>query len=205
MRTEEVNKLNIINDLHIGSKYNDDENAFNKLNATPVDGNTYLNGDLVDMACCPKKDVRTLRDYQVCLLNKWKNHYIKGNHDLIPDQTAFAIHTLENESKDRVIITHGHLLGSAKRVQKWTKYEQKSAGAGKLKLIWVDFADDMDWLKGKRPLPKDVIRAAINMATLWGCKYVILGHFHPLKRIDHTEDGITVIFLPKGFNEVVFG
>lgn len=197
-----MDKLNIINDIHIGSKYSDDSNAQEKLDALTNDGLTYFNGDIYDLACCPKKDVSRLRVKQRDLSAKFTSKFVRGNHCLLPHGPTYAIHTLNN--KDRVIITHGHLLGSAKRVEKWSKYEKKSAGAGWLKLLWVDFADDMDWLKGNRPLPKDVIRSAIQMAKFNLAKYVILGHFHPLKRIDHTEDGVTVIFLPKGFNEVVF-
>lgn len=201
-RNEPVDKdiLRIINDVHKGSKYCDFDNVTAQLDSLVPDGRTYLNGDIVDMSCCPSKQVSLLRAYQKNLISKWGKAYIRGNHDLLPHGPAYAIHTLKNG--DRVLITHGHLLGDKKRVGKWMKYENKEAGAGRFKLIWVDIADDMDWIKGNRPLPKDVIKAALFMARLHNCKYVILGHFHPLKRIDHQEEEVLIIFLPKGFNQV---
>lgn len=197
-----MDKLKIVNDIHIGSKYSDDSKAQEKLDALVNDGLTYFNGDIYDLSCCPKKDVSKLRARQRDLSAKFTSKFVRGNHCLLPSGPSYAIHTLSNG--DRVLITHGHLLGDAKRVGKWTKYEHKEAGAGRFKLIWVDFADDMDWIKGNRPLPKDVIKAALFMARLHNCKYVILGHFHPLKRIDHKEEEVLMIFLPKGFNEVDF-
>lgn len=204
-RNEPVNKdiLRIINDVHKGSKYCDFPNVTAQLDSLVPDGRTYLNGDIVDMSCCPSKQVKLLRAYQNALISKWGAFYIRGNHDLMPKGYAYAIHTLSNG--ERVLITHGHLVGDAKRVGKWVAYEKKEAGAGFWKLVWVDFADDMDWLKGVANKPKDdVIRAAIAMAKYHKCKYVIMGHFHPLKRIDHIEQDVHLIFLPKGFNEVDF-
>lgn len=195
--------LRIVNDVHKGSKYCDFSNVTEQLDSLVPDGRTYLNGDIVDLSCCPSKQVSLLRSYQNSLIKKWGKAYIRGNHDLLPSGPSYAIHTLSNG--DRVLITHGHLVGDKKRVGKWMKYENKEAGAGRFKLMWVDFADDMDWLKGIANKPKDdVIKAAVFMARLHNCKFVILGHFHPLKRLEIKEEEILILILPKGFNEVDF-
>ena len=195
--------LRFINDIHDGSKYCDFNNVRPRLIAIQPDGKTYLNGDITDLSCCPTNEVKALRAYQDTVKNKWGKFYIRGNHDLLPFGNEYAVHTLPND--DRILITHGHLVGDAKRKKKWLTYEQKEAGASKWKLKWVDFADDMDWLKGVVNQPKeDVVADAIRWAKGLGCKYVVMGHFHPLKRIDIIKSNVHLIFLPKGFNEVEF-
>lgn len=194
-----IDILRIINDVHRGSKYCDFPNVDAQLEALVPDGRTYFNGDIVDMSCCPYKYVKLNRAYQNALLSKWGAFYVRGNHDLLPTGITYAIHTLSNGEK--VLITHGHLLGKNKG--KWMKYENKEAGAGRFKLIWVDIADDADWIKGIINKPKDdVIKAAVAMARMLGCTFVILGHFHPLKRIDVKHEEILIFIMPKGFNEI---
>lgn len=188
-------KVTVVNDIHIGSRYCDDPKAREKLDALVNDGTVILNGDIVDMSCCPKKDVIKLRKYQQLLINKWGSFYLKGNHCLLPD--GFGVKII-----GKTLFTHGHLVGSKERVEKWIKYEKKEAGAGRLKLMWVDFADDLDWIKGKRPMHADSVEAAVKLAKKHGCVEVILGHMHPLKELSETHDGVTVRCLPKGFNTI---
>lgn len=190
-------KAIVINDPHFFSKYNDDKTIKAKLDALSPNGPVLvvLNGDMVDMSCCAKKDVKAARAYQLTLQNKWGKFYVRGNHDLLPKGNAYLI-------VGKTLFTHGHLVGSSERVGKWVQYENKEAGAGRFKLMWVDFADDMDWIKGQRPLPEDIINAAVAMAKLHGCTEVILGHYHPLKELRYFRDGIHVRCLPKGFNEI---
>lgn len=196
-------KAIVFNDPHFFSKYNDDKTLKAKLDELPPNPTVLtkdtvlvvLNGDIVDASCCPNKDVKAARAYQETLKNKWGKYYIRGNHDLMPDWYGCLI-------VGQTLFTHGHLLGDKKRVQKWIKYENKEAGASRLKLIWVDVADDMDWIKGKRPLPEDVIMAAVKLAKKCGCTEVILGHYHPLEELKYLRDGVTVRCLPKGMNEI---
>lgn len=185
----------VVNDIHIGSKYNDDPEAKSKLDKLIPDGVTVLNGDIVDLSACKKKDVKQLRAYQDRLKEKWGYFYIRGNHDLMPTWYKELI-------IGKTLFTHGHLVGDSKRVAKWTKYENKKAGANFWKLIWVDVADDMDWIKGMRPLPDDIIRSAAKLAKSYGCVEVILGHYHPLKELRYEHDGVVVRCLPKGFNHI---
>lgn len=184
----------VVNDVHIGSKYCDFTQARNTINNLTNDGFTVLNGDIVDMACCPKRDVKKLREYQASLIKKFGDYYVRGNHDLIPDHSP---HVIIGDT----IFTHGHLLG--KRADYWRKYENKKAGASWLKLLWVDFADDMDWIKGKLfTVKEDVVKGAINLAKFYGCKQVVMGHFHPLNDIIIEREGVRIIILKKGFNQV---
>lgn len=190
-------KTIVINDPHLFSKYNDDPTLKGKLDALSPGGPilVVLNGDIVDCSACKKKDVKAARAYQETLKNKWGKFYIRGNHDLIPDWYKYLI-------VGQTIFTHGHLLGDKKRVAKWEKYEEKEAGSGFLKQIWVDVADDMDWIKGQRPLPEDIIMAAVRLAQHHGCTEIILGHYHPLKELKYKREGVTVRCLPKGLNEI---
>lgn len=195
-------KALVVNDIHLFSKYQDDSEAQQKLDAldphNPQAAGVaviVLNGDISDCSACAKKDVPKARNYQRSIINKWGDFYIRGNHDLIPNHRA-------NLKIGKTLFTHGHLLGDKKRVAKWVKYENKEAGAGRLKLIWVDVADDMDWIKGKRPLPEDIIEAAVDLALKMGCTEVILGHYHPLVELKYVRRGVTVRCLPKGFNYI---
>lgn len=190
-----MKKVKVVNDVHIGSKYSDDKHARKKLDDLENNGAVFLVGDIVDMSACPKKDVKKLRAYQQELIAKWGSNYLRGNHDLIPDHFSFL-------KIGKTCFTHGHLVGDKKRVAKWIKYEKKEAGAGRLKLIWVDVADDMDWLKGQRPLPEDIINEAVKLAKRNGCVEIILGHYHPLKELRYNREGVLVRCLPKGFNEI---
>jgi len=190
-----MRNVTVINDIHIGSKYNDDSQAKVKLDKLIHDDSVILNGDIVDLSACKVKDVSKLRAYQAILKAKWGCYYIRGNHDLLPSWYKELV-------IGKTLFTHGHLTGDAKRVAKWTKYENKEAGANFWKLIWVDIADDMDWIKGKRPLPDDIINAAAKLAKSYNCTEVILGHYHPLKELTYIKDGVKVRCLPKGFNQI---
>lgn len=190
-----MRNVTVINDIHIGSKYNDDPKAKEKLDKLISNGSIILNGDIVDLSACKKKDVPKLRAYQALLKEKWGFFYIRGNHDLLPKSSKELV-------LGKTLFTHGHLIGDKKRVEKWTKYENKEAGANFWKLIWVDIADDMDWIKGKRPLPNDIIDAAVKLAKSYDCVEIILGHYHPLKELRYERQGVVVRCLPKGFNEI---
>lgn len=188
-------KITVVNDIHIGSKYCDDKDARKKLDALVNDGTVILNGDIVDMSCCPKGEVKKLREYQRDLMKKWGQFYVRGNHDLLPDWHPFTV-------VGKTMFTHAHLFGDKKRVDKWTAYEKKSPGASRLKLMWVDFADDLDWIKGQRPMHADTVKYVAMFAKQMGCTEVILGHMHPLKELSEIHDGVTVRCLPKGFNHI---
>lgn len=189
-----------INDIHLGSKYNDNPDWKSMLDKLEVHPRTFLNGDIVDMSCMPKNQVFRGRLYQEQLIEKWGEQYVSGNHDLRGMDNWMRI--AATDKGNRVLVTHGHRVGNRKRIAKWDKYTKKAAGAGKLKLIWVDIADDMDWLKGIRPIPQDVIDCAVMYAQTYSCKYVVLGHFHPNHKIVVEKNGVKIFFLPKGFNSL---
>jgi len=217
-------KLKLVFDIHIFSKYCDDSEAKEKLDALENDGITYIGGDTVDMSCMPKDMVEAGLRYQLELLQKWnkgsyhirngfiycsyqpdKIFYIPGNHCHLPVSRGFrdfAIHVFPDGTK--CLIAHGHRVGNKKRKAKWDKYSEEKHGAGKLKLMWVDFADDMDWIKGLRPVPEDTIADAFYLAKRFGCQYVAIGHLHPNRLVQFEQDGITLKCCPKGFNEVIF-
>lgn len=192
-----MTKFTVVNDIHIGSKYCDDSESEQKLFQLKNDGLTVLNGDIVDLSCCPNKDVKGLKDYQKSLLLKWGDKYISGNHDLIGEQNIIQV--IATKSGNKVLFTHGDLVKDAK---KWSEYRYKKAGAGFLKLLWVAFADTQDWVKDKINTSKlePMFTSAATWANDYDCKYIVMGHLHPRKKIEIERDGVTIIILPKGFN-----
>lgn len=196
-----MRKAIVFNDIHLFSKYNDDPSLKDKLDSVSPNFDdegavVVLNGDIVDLSACKKKDVKSAKEYQNYLLKKWGKFYVRGNHDLLPEGVFQLV-------IGQTMFVHGHLNGDSKRVAKWLRYERQSAGAGWLKQLWVGVADDMDWLKGIMPLPNDVVKSVAALARSYGCTEVILGHFHPLTELRRIENGVTVRCLPKGMNHIM--
>lgn len=189
----------VVNDLHIGSKYCDNPLAKQTLDSLVNDGKTILNGDIVDMSCCPKKDVNKLREYQQQLIEKWSDKYISGNHDL--RGLSKISYIAETESGERVLFTHGDLV---KDFKKWSSYRIKDPGAGIFKRAWVAFADTQDWIKNKINLSnlEPMFEQAVNWAVSKNCTVVVMGHLHNTKKIEVMHRGINIIILPPGFNSL---
>ncbi|HEY9705659.1 MAG TPA: metallophosphoesterase family protein [Allocoleopsis sp.] len=183
-------KYIIFSDTHIGSKYNDDPTLLDQIdNSDP--SNTILLGDIIDMACCHKKIVNDLRQYQLMLLNKFNDRYVSGNHCLLTSNLKY----IENG----ILFTHGDLISN---FDKWWLYRLKTAGAGKLKLLWVSLVDNMDWLK-ENMIPKEsVFKRAADVAKNHDCHTIVMGHFHPSKVITRQFGDVKIIIVPKGLTEL---
>lgn len=185
-----MQKYTIFTDTHIGSKYCDDTLIIGDIVNSAADLNTILLGDIIDLACCPKKNLNFLRRDYALLKKEYGERYISGNHERDwNDQLQFSV------IRDGVYFCHGDLLSN---FEKWRAYRKKPQGAGFLKSIWVDFAEDFEWLKEKRNLPEAFITNAVQKAAGARCHTVVCGHFHPKEKIELVVNGIRIIVLPKG-------
>lgn len=203
------------NDWHIGSKYNDNpllevlvkiwlgrsftpedyekaRNSFGEV-AQPLTYNLivklriYLNGDVVDLKCCPHNKLSyymQMHDDLVSLFNPpgKEPHLNDGNHCVrvwITKDWHERYIKIVSPSGRVMAIEHGHrLLDELKGKPKWQKYCDKPCGANKWDLIKTDILDDMDWLKAKRPLPKGFTDFADQRAFNLGADIISFAHFH---------------------------
>jgi len=186
-----MTKFIVACDLHIGSKYQDNDNAVYELEELKNDGFTVLNGDLVDRSACKRKDVEFFTIYMNELIKKFGAYYIMGNHERNGIKYEPLIITTENMM--RVGFAHGDLISN---YEKWSKYRQKPLGASWLGLIIVDIFDDLDHLKAMRPLPKEFLPNAVKYCRTYSLDYLVCGHFHVEAERRYYVDGKVIIILP---------
>lgn len=193
-----MTKFTVVNDCHYGSRYQDDPRILDKLLLLPADANTVFIGDNVDLACCPKSDVKNLEKLELSFHLKHGKNYDHGNHERISLEYKYIIK--ETASGSRVLFVHGDLEGNP---VKWHDYRGKSHGASLLKLAATFVFDGMDWLKDKRPLPDGFLDRAAYLAMRMRCQYYVCGHFHPLEKREYDQSGIKIIIMNRGINELI--
>lgn len=182
----------VANDLHIGSKYQDNKNALSELAQLKNDSFTVLNGDIFDLACCKKKEVDNLLMLVCEYQDKFKEHYLLGNHERLGVNSKPLI-KVTKETNLRVGFTHGDLISDYK---KWSEYRVKKHGAGFLKQALVGFLDDLDHLKAMRPLPKNFLVNAERYCNAYNLDVLVCGHFHQEAERRYTVGGKLIIILP---------
>jgi len=180
----------IANDLHIGSEYQDNQNALQELSQLENDGYTVLNGDIFDLACCKKDKVEELEAHMYEYIQKFGIRYLMGNHERRGCDTSCIVAKTNNGS---FAIVHGDLISD---YDKWYKYRCKPRGASFLSLLFTRFLDDLDHLKAKRPLPKGFIERAYQYCIKHNVDGVVCGHFHPEEERRYYYQGKTIIILP---------
>ena len=192
-----MTKFIIYNDCHIGSDYCDDQSLLAQILSEPASDYTIYNGDVIDLACCPKDKVAKYETILNAIERSNIDNFTTGNHERCGSRNLYLIKTTPDGKK--VLFTHGDVFMDWK---KWEKYRSKPKGAGFLKRKLVSILDDMDWIKGNRPVPESFYEKAYEKAKRHNCNYVICGHLHPLKTQSKIKGDITIMVLPKGRNEV---
>lgn len=180
----------VVNDLHIGSKYQDNPKALELLQSLTHDGRTVLNGDIFDLTCCKKKEVNKLELLVESYLTAFGHYYKTGNHEAWDTITQPLV---LNNNGIRVGFAHGDLTSDFK---KWSKYRKKKHGAGWFKLLASDFLDDLDHLKAMRPLPKQFLPNAEKYCQQYGLSVLVVGHFHPEAERRYKINNKLIIILP---------
>lgn len=184
-------KFIIANDCHLGSKYNDDSSLYATIPNLKADKHTILLGDIIDLACCKEEHVDALIESRLMLKLKHGDNYISGNHERDIYSTFRVI--------GNVFFAHGDLEAN---FEKWSKYRAKGFGAGKFKRHIVSLFDKMDFIKAKRPLPKVFLDNAAEIAKRNNCDYYVCGHFHPETKRVINHNGVTIIIMPCGVNDL---
>lgn len=187
-------KYLVANDLHIGSKYQDNQFAHEELSKLLVDGFTILNGDIFDRSCC-KKDLVT---YLTSEMNSYKmrfgKYYLMGNHERNGiDITPLILNN--SVSKKCIGFAHGDLISKSKR-DKWREYRLKKPGSNWFGLLKTDIFDDMDHLKAMRPLPKDFLDSSVDYCNYYGLDVLVCGHFHVESERRYYYERKEIIILP---------
>ena len=152
-------------------------------------------GDNLDFAGCKKKDVAHLaavyEDINKIRSSKFK--HIDGNHERMDTVNNYIFH-------EDVVFAHGDF-------EKWgyekaMNYRTKSHGASAFKrsviIPTIEFAEKF----GVNRATKKFKEAASKLAKELGCHTYVCGHIHPKKRLDFIYDGIRIIVLPRGVNEL---
>lgn len=184
------------NDWHYGSEYQDNpdvEHWTNRILGDVIElHGIILNGDIIDLACCKKEDVPRLRDLQKKLIDKLGKNYNFGNHERSGTQDYHLVK--KTKSGKNVFFHHGDLYGDS--AHKWSAYRLKEQGSTKLGLLKTKLFDQMDWIKGKRPLPKNYIEDLTFEMTEFGYDIAVVGHFHVEKARRYEYQGKVIIILP---------
>lgn len=182
----------VANDLHIGSEYQDNPNAFEELCKLNNDSSTILIGDIFDLACCPKDRVFELENLMNTFIIRFRDSYIMGNHERNGGLDDIALSHRTKAGK-YFAFAHGDLISD---YDKWSKYRLKPRGASFFQLLFTKFLDDLDHLKAMRPLPDGFIERAYEYCVKNKVDGVVCGHFHPEKERRYYYQGKTIIILP---------
>ena len=189
--TDGLTKFIVANDLHIGSKYQDNPNALEELKKLNHDGYTILNGDLFDFACSEKEDLWWIDLAFINFKSIFQDHYIMGNHER--NGVQYAPLVKKTIAGLYVGFAHGDLIAN---YEKWSTYRKKKPGASWLGLLVTSILDDLDHLKAMRPLPKRFLFEAYRYCIRHGLDALVCSHFHPEAERRYSVYGKTIIILP---------
>lgn len=159
------------------------------------DDDCYYIGDNVDLSNCPKKLIPQAEALDKEMRERSPGRYVSGNHER---DTKGPFHIVVNND---VLLTHGDipLWG----LEKAMEYRSKKKGKSK----WKRFLKNLIWKKAKpngKPtkLSKKQIERCVALANDFKCKTIIMGHRHPGVTYDKVHEGIRVIVLTRGYNEL---
>ena len=189
--TNGLTKFIVANDLHIGSKYQDNDMALGELGKLKNDGLTILNGDLFDRACAKKDDLLWLDLIFQRYVRTFGDNYVMGNHE----RNGVETYPLIKKTNAGLVVgfTHGDLLSN---FDKWLMYRMKPPGASWFGLLITSLFDNLDHIKAMRPLPEKFLHNAVKYCQTYSLDYLVLGHFHPESERRYYIDGKVIIVLP---------
>lgn len=184
--------VKVANDLHIGSDYQDNPDSMAEVVMLENDGRTVLNGDIVDLACCPEENSKMLLIFFHGLKAKFQDFYELGNHERMGVEEKKPLIITLNSNK-RYLFEHGDMLSNPK---KWGPYRSKKHGSSKGGRLITRILDNLDHVKAMRPLPKNFIEKAAEKCIQLHCDGAVFGHFHVEKERRYLYNGKQIIILP---------
>ncbi len=177
-------KFKVYNDIHFFAPH-----ALNVNLETSA--NVILNGDIVDLASCKKKEVGKAKNYIEKLRGIYGLRYVSGNHELDFWNKSY--------SKDGVVFTHGDYIFWGK--EKADKFRSKAPGAG-----WLKRHIGIPIVNAVRPkqaeLTVEEIHLCISEMKIYCDNTIVLGHKHFDKIIDIKVNKHRIIVLPRGVHEI---
>lgn len=198
-------------DFHIGSDYCDNPKLLPmvlewiaKLKPTDIiQKRMFLNGDIVDLKCCPPLMVDTLIRLNEGLHTLFGPNYVDdGNHGAIRyDGVTLPYLIITSPSGMRYAMTHGDLLidvlrRDTKKKNYWRSYRDRENGIEGFAKLKVKLLDSMDFVKAKRPLPEGYIELCSEFAASLNVNGIIVSHFHVEDTRWYTYLGREHVFLP---------
>lgn len=118
---------------------------------------------------------------------------VGGNHELIPFLER------PHYKYKNVIFTHGDILWGEERMNEFRAKPQ--GGAGFIKRRMVCALDAARKLK-KVKLDEREITILSQYAKKEGCDTIVIGHKHPKKKLEYSYNGVLIVVLPRGMNEL---
>lgn len=194
-------KFIIGNDIHLGSKHA--THTWDELKALvwgqlQTSKKIVLNGDIIDMANVPKKEVQNWKYRLETIAAMCASHgavFIRGNHSLnqveAPDWAII----------DGVFFTHGDMFNLLWDEQKSKEYRAKKPGAGFLKRAITPLYDNLRHLKPWKPSER-FYKAVDKIIDAHKPKAIVLGHTHPPSNIDFMYKGVRILILKRGIQEI---
>lgn len=188
-------KYKLVADIHIGSKYEIEEEVVREVLGLPASKETILLGDIVDRTCCHKKDLVNVVKIQAHLMRLHRDNYTDGNHEAnLPKAVGLTM--------NGILFTHGDDEANPTKWRKYRADHKLGGGAGLFKRIAImPFISLFNELVGGKP-KEDFYKRAAFRAKANNCHTYVCGHFHPKKLIDIKYDGIRIIVVPQGITEL---
>lgn len=186
-----MTKFIIYNDVHLYGPH-----SLNVEIDTYVEGaiTVYL-GDNIDMNHVKKKDIP---EAMKKLKNCWEyfaERFCPGNHelDMVPGHRSYVT--------NGICFEHGDYLfwGEERRAKYMAK---KKPGANWFMRMFIIATFDSLRKFWPARYDDDFKERAWARATLLTCHTIVMGHKHPTKKADFSYDGVRIIVLPRGRNEL---
>lgn len=179
----------VYNDVHVGGGH-----ELGDAIPSVASDNLILNGDIVDLTGCAKKDVKKHLRYYEMLTAIHGRRMLKGNHEgSVFGNICFI--------DGGVLFTHGH--NEMWKKSKVIKWENKKMGSGWFKRkVLVPAFDKLRHFR-KYKIKKRFKKNILHLSAMHPMVHtMVFGHAHPNKIIDTTIHGIRIMVLPRGRNEI---
>jgi predicted phosphodiesterase len=168
--------------------------VFPKTREEVIATNSISIGDNFDLYNAPKKEVENCRKERDEHYRIFGNSCVSGNHDLETDtKSLFKI------VDDHILISHGDVLFWGMDMA--MSFRSKKAGSVYLYRVWARAVSKFRTFTGAGMSEKNIMEC-VKAAKAVKCDVVVTGHRHCKHMIVAERDGVTVINLPRGRNEV---
>jgi|GEM_PF-2180483 len=194
-----MNEYTIYSDMHIGGqleinsfgeKFDGSKNKFSK--------NTIFLGDNFDFRNALHKNLKKLKKLRAEIKRKVVDAggiFIDGNHEVFPlkKEDSFIV-------RDGILFIHGDVIEWG--FKKAHRYRKKNYH-GKSIFYWKILHAFRNLCEGnKDKLTKKQINLAVRLAKDFGCKKIVMGHFHPKKNILINKNEIQIVAIKKGITKI---